>query len=89
MQKILISIGLLIILIGIAWPWLSKIPFGRLPGDIVINKPNFKLYFPITTMILVSLLLTIIIRLFRKWISWLGFLGLILKINAEANKEKR
>jgi len=66
MQKILISIGLLIILIGIAWPWLSKIPFGRLPGDIVINKPNFKLYFPITTMILVSLLLTIIIRLFRK-----------------------
>ncbi|MDW7681805.1 MAG: DUF2905 family protein, partial [bacterium] len=38
MQKLLIYIGLIIVLVGLLWPWLSKIPLGRLPGDIVINK---------------------------------------------------
>ncbi len=66
MQKILIYAGLLILLIGLFWPYLSKIPFGRLPGDIVIDKPNVKIYFPITTMILISILLSIILRFFRR-----------------------
>ena len=51
---------------GNAWPWLSKIGFGRLPGDIVIERENFRFYFPITSMILVSLLLSLIFWLFRK-----------------------
>jgi len=66
MQKFLIYLGLAIFLIGFFLPWLSKIPFGRLPGDIVIEKPNLKIYFPITTMILISIFLSLILRLFRK-----------------------
>lgn len=66
MQKSLILIGLLIVVVGLGWPWLSKIPFGRLPGDIIVDKPGFKLFFPITSMLLVSGLVSLIMWLFRK-----------------------
>ena len=66
MQKILIILGLLLVVIGIAWPWLSSSPFGRLPGDIVIERDNFTFYFPITTMIIVSAVVSLIIWLFRQ-----------------------
>lgn len=66
MQKTLILIGLMIVVAGLGWPWLSKIPFGRLPGDIVIDKPGFKLFFPFTSMLLVSGLISLIMWLFRK-----------------------
>lgn len=66
MQRILIIIGLVILIIGILWPWLGKIPLGRLPGDIVIDKPGLKVYIPITTMILISVVISIILWIFRK-----------------------
>ncbi len=66
MQKTLILVGVIIIIAGVGWPWLSKIPFGRLPGDIVIDKPGFKLFFPLTSMVLVSGLISLIMWLFRK-----------------------
>jgi hypothetical protein len=66
MQRVLIIIGIIILLAGILWPWLIKLPIGKLPGDIIIDKPNFKVYIPITTMIIISLLLTLIFWLFRK-----------------------
>jgi len=66
MQRNLIIIGIIVIIIGICWPWLSKLPIGKLPGDIVIDKPNFKIYIPITTMIIISAVLTFIFWLFRK-----------------------
>ncbi|MFO7765184.1 MAG: DUF2905 domain-containing protein [Pelovirga sp.] len=66
MQKILITIGLLILFIGLLWPWLGKLPLGRLPGDIVIDRPGFKMFFPITSMLLVSGFLSLILWLFRK-----------------------
>jgi hypothetical protein len=59
-------IGIVILLIGLFWPWLGKIPFGRLPGDIVIDRPQFKFYFPVTTMILISLILSLLLWWFRK-----------------------
>jgi hypothetical protein len=65
MQKALILIGLLILVVGLLWPWLGQLPIGRLPGDIVIDRPGFKLYFPITTMLLVSALITLLLWLFR------------------------
>ena len=65
MQKALVVLGILIVLIGLAWPWLSKLPIGRLPGDIVIRGENSTFYFPIVTMIIVSILLSILFRLFR------------------------
>ena len=66
MQKSLIVLGVSIVLAGLAWPWLSKLPLGRLPGDIVVNRENFRVYFPITTMILLSLLLSALLWLFRR-----------------------
>ncbi|MEO8991668.1 MAG: DUF2905 domain-containing protein, partial [Nitrosospira sp.] len=54
MQRLLIVLGILLLVVGIAWPWLSKLPLGRLPGDITIERENFKLYFPLTTGLLVS-----------------------------------
>ncbi len=66
MQKTLIILGIIIVLAGVLWPWLSKVPFGRLPGDIVIDKPGLKLFFPITSMLLVSGLISLIMWLFRK-----------------------
>lgn len=66
MSRILITLGILLVIIGLAWPWISKLGLGRLPGDIVIERENFRFYFPVTTMILVSLALTVILWLFRK-----------------------
>ncbi len=66
MQKLLIYLGVAILVIGIFWPWVSKLPFGRLPGDIVYKGENTQFYFPITTMIIVSLILTFLFQLFKK-----------------------
>ncbi len=66
MQKVLIIVGAIILAVGLLWPWLGKLPLGRLPGDIMINRPNLKVYIPITTMILISLVISILLRIFRK-----------------------
>lgn len=66
MQKTIIALGVVLIIVGLGWPWLSKLPLGRLPGDFVINRPGFKVYIPITTMIVVSLVLSLLSWLFRK-----------------------
>ncbi len=66
MQKALIIIGVILLVSGLAWPLLDKLSLGRLPGDIIINKPNLKVYFPITTMVLVSLVVSLIMWIFRK-----------------------
>ncbi|HID39495.1 MAG TPA: DUF2905 domain-containing protein [Calditrichaeota bacterium] len=66
MRNILIISGLILISLGLLWPWLSKIPFGHLPGDIIIEKENLRVYIPIATMLLISLLLSLIFWLLRK-----------------------
>ena len=66
MQKALIIIGIAIAIVGVFWPWLSSLPLGRLPGDIVIRREGFTFYLPITTMILASLVLSLILWLFRQ-----------------------
>lgn len=66
MQKTLLLTGLVILVAGLLWPWLGKLPFGRLPGDVLIDKPGFKVFFPITSMLLVSGVLSLILWLFRK-----------------------
>jgi len=65
--KYIIAIGAILIVLGIIWYyWGDKLSFiGRLPGDIRIERDNFSFYFPITTMIIVSVLLNLIFRLFR------------------------
>ncbi len=66
MQKTLVILGLLLVLIGLAWPWLGKLPLGRLPGDIVVDRGNFRFYFPLMTMIIISILLSAILWFLRK-----------------------
>jgi hypothetical protein len=65
-QRLLIAVGLLIALAGALWPWLSKLPLGRLPGDIVVDRPGFKVFAPFTTMLVVSLVISVLIWLFRR-----------------------
>jgi hypothetical protein len=65
--KMLILLGVFIILVGLLLLVGEKIPWiGRLPGDIVIRKEKFSFYFPITTSILISIILTLLFWIFRK-----------------------
>ena len=67
MGKMLIAIGVIIIFIGLAFLFADKIPFfGKLPGDIYIKKERFSFYFPITTSIIISIILTILFAIFRR-----------------------
>ena len=66
MSKNLIILGIVIVVAGLLWPWLSKLPLGHLPGDIVIKREHFSFYFPITTMILVSIVISVLFRFFGK-----------------------
>ncbi len=66
MSRTLIILGIAILLLGLLWPWLQKIGIGKLPGDIVIERENFRFYFPLTSSILVSLLLSLLFWLFRR-----------------------
>jgi len=66
MQRILIGLGVVLLVIGLAWPWLSRLGLGRLPGDIHIERDGFRFYFPLGTSLLISVLLTLLFWLFRK-----------------------
>ena len=66
MSRLLLGLGIALMLIGLAWPWLSRLPLFHLPGDIVIQRPGFSLYFPVTTGLLISLLLSLIFWLLHK-----------------------
>ena len=61
MSRTLIVIGIVILLIGVLWPWLGRLGLGHLPGDIVIDRGNVKFYFPITTCVLISVAITLIL----------------------------
>jgi len=66
MTKWLIIIGIIFILVGMAWPWLSRLGIGHLPGDIDIERKGFSFYFPVTSSIIISLVLSIVFWIFRK-----------------------
>ncbi|HSP30440.1 MAG TPA: DUF2905 domain-containing protein [Halomonas sp.] len=66
MNRTLILIGLIVVAVGLLWPWLSKLPLGQLPGDIAIRRENFSFYFPITTMILASVVVSGVLWLMNR-----------------------
>jgi MFS superfamily sulfate permease-like transporter len=66
MQRVLIVLGLVVLATGICWPWLRKLPLGRLPGDIHIVREGFSFHFPIVSCIVVSLLVSLILWIFRR-----------------------
>ncbi|HSH48933.1 MAG TPA: DUF2905 domain-containing protein [Halomonas sp.] len=66
MNRTLILVGLIVVAAGLLWPWLSKLPIGQLPGDIIIRRPYSTFYFPITTMVLISLALSALLWLLNR-----------------------
>jgi hypothetical protein len=66
MNRALIIIGVLVILVGLFWKPLSGLPLFKLPGDIVLNRPGLKVFFPITSMILISVVVSLVLWLFRR-----------------------
>lgn len=69
MSRLLIVIGILLIIAGLLWPLATKLGLGRLPGDILIERGNTRVFIPVTSAILVSVVLTVVINV----IFW--FLG--------------
>jgi hypothetical protein len=66
MTRILVAAGILLIAAGLLWPWLAKLPLGRLPGDLVIHRDGFRIYLPLTTSVLISIVLSLLFWLFRR-----------------------
>jgi hypothetical protein len=66
MNRTLIILGLICVVAGLLWPWLRQVPLGRLPGDIVIVREHFRFSFPLTSCIVVSVLLSLLLWLLRK-----------------------
>lgn len=66
MQKFLITLGIVLVVVGLLWPLLQKSGLGRLPGDIAVEKENFRFYFPVTTSIIISIVLSLILWFFMR-----------------------
>jgi DUF2905 family protein len=66
MRRALILIGAVLLTAGLLWPWLAKLGLGRLPGDISIERDGFRFWFPITTSVIISLIISIVLWWFKK-----------------------
>jgi Protein of unknown function (DUF2905) len=66
MARWLIILGVVIVVVGLLWPLLGKLGLGCLPGDIVIERESFRLYLPITSSILISIVLSVILWLLNR-----------------------
>jgi uncharacterized membrane protein len=65
-QRFLIGLGAVIVIVGIAWPLISRIVLGRLPGDIFIQRGGTGFYFPVVTCIVISIALSAVLWLFNR-----------------------
>jgi Protein of unknown function (DUF2905) len=66
MSRSLIAVGTVLILAGLLWPWLKRVPLFHLPGDIILDRPGFKFMFPIATMLIISAVLSLLVWLMRR-----------------------
>jgi Protein of unknown function (DUF2905) len=65
-NRLFLAIGTLFILAGLLWPWLRRMHLFHLPGDIIIDRPGFRFMFPITTMLIISVVLSLLAWLLRR-----------------------
>ncbi|HEX3484884.1 MAG TPA: DUF2905 family protein [Micropepsaceae bacterium] len=65
-RRILLVAGAILLLAGLLWPFIGRLGLGRLPGDIVIERQNFRFYFPLVSSLVVSVVLTLLFWLFRR-----------------------
>lgn len=66
MKVWLVILGVALVVLGLAWPWIEKLGLGRLPGDFRIEREGFSFYFPLTTSLIVSIALSLLIWLLRR-----------------------
>jgi hypothetical protein len=66
LRRILIVAGIILLVIGLLWPYLARLGLGRLPGDIIVERQSFRFYFPLVTSLVVSVVLTLLFWLFRR-----------------------
>jgi len=66
MRQGLIVVGLLLLVAGLAWPWIARLGLGHLPGDVRIERPGFGLYLPLGSSLVVSIVLTLALWLWRR-----------------------
>ena len=66
MQRTLIIVGLLTAAVGLAWPWLSRLPLGRLPGDVHIVREGCGFHLPVVTCLVVSVVISVLVWLLRR-----------------------
>ncbi len=66
MRRLLFIAGALLLLGGLLWPWLSRVPLGRLPGDLLIERPGLKVFVPLTSMLIVSVAISAVLWLLRR-----------------------
>ena len=66
MQRALIIVGALMVAVGLAWPWISRLGLGRLPGDIRVESEGGGFYFPIVTCIVISIVLSLVLWFLRR-----------------------
>ena len=66
MMRFLITLGLVLIVLGLLWPYLSRLGLGQLPGDIVVERPGGTFYFPIVTCLILSIALSVLMWLFGR-----------------------
>jgi hypothetical protein len=67
MSRVLVVLGLLLVVIGWSWSWITKLGLGRLPGDIAVEKEGFRLYVPLATSLLISLVLSALAYLWKRF----------------------
>jgi len=65
-RRLLIVLGVVLLAAGLLWPWLGRLGLGRLPGDVLIARRHFRLYIPLGTSLVISVVLTVLFWLFRK-----------------------
>lgn len=67
MGRFLVIAGIVLVVLGIAWPLIAKLGLGRLPGDIVWERGNTRVYVPIVTSLVLSVVLSLALYLFSRW----------------------
>jgi len=66
MSRFLVYLGLLLVAVGLVWPIIEKIGLGKLPGDFVIGRGGFRLYIPLATSLVLSVVLSLLLWVFRR-----------------------
>ena len=66
MSRVLIILGIVLVVAGLLWPFIGKLGLGRLPGDIVVERPGYSFYFPLMTSLVISVVLSLVLWLVNR-----------------------